>query len=128
MTQDHTREPLPTAQKLAQRAVEELTKGAPADVVTATALVGLLVVAVEGREVDVAEAPVKFAYEPRVVDDANGHLDDFLARDVRMVHFEATDESAWYATIELAGGAVWQLHFGADEPSRPGQSRAERVS
>ena len=91
-------------------------------------LVGLLVVAVEGREVDVAEAPVKFAYEPRVVDDANGHLDDFLARDVRMVHFEATDESAWYATIELAGGAVWQLHFGADEPSRPGQSRAERVS
>jgi hypothetical protein len=46
---------------------------------------------------------------PRIrIDDAwpddSEHLDDFMATDVAMVHFEALDQSQWYMTIELKDG------------------------
>lgn len=63
---------------------------------------------------------------PRVSLDENGTLDDFCATNVRMVHFEAIDNAAWYATIELANGDVWQLNFGSQALS--GYARAERVA
>lgn len=63
--------------------------------------------------------------EPRVKRDDDGTLDDFMARDVAMVHFEALDESAWYATIQLANGDVWHLDFGAKSPRAKGYAKAE---
>ena len=50
---------------------------------------------------------------PRIGLDADGTLDDFMARDVDMVHFEALSESRWYATIRLSDGRVFQLNYGA---------------
>lgn len=50
-----------------------------------------------------------------------------MARDVAMVHFEALDDAAWYLTVELADGQVWQLHFGARNPRARGYARAEQV-
>lgn len=64
---------------------------------------------------------------PRVDLDEDGTLDDFCATDVRLVHFEALDKAAWYATVELAGGEVWQLNFGARNSRAKGYARAERV-
>lgn len=77
--------------------------------------------------IDEQPAPAP-ASEPRVGLDDDGHLDDFLAENVKMVHFEATDESAWYATVTLADGRVWQLNFGAQNTETPGFARAEQVS
>ena len=65
---------------------------------------------------------------PRVGIDEDGQtLDDFMATDVAMVHFEAIDDSAWYATVKLASGEVWQLNFGAHNHRARGYARAERV-
>ncbi|MCG7596330.1 hypothetical protein [Mycobacterium sp. PSTR-4-N] len=110
-----------SARELAERAADELAAGLSTAWVPAVVALALE----QTREPEPIDAA---SLEPRVVDDANGHLDDFLARDVRMVHFEATDESAWYATIELADGTIWQLHFGARDPSQPGYSRSERIA
>ncbi len=66
---------------------------------------------------------------PRVSTDEDGQtLDDFKAGNVRMVHFEAIDETAWYATIELNDGQIWQLHFGAHNSRARGYSRAEQIA
>ena len=65
---------------------------------------------------------------PRISLDSDGTLDDFMANDVKMVHFEALDESRWYATVELTDGQVWQLNFGAQNPRSYGYARAEAVS
>lgn len=65
---------------------------------------------------------------PRVGLDDDGRLDDFMAEDVKMVHFEAIDESGWYATVTLTDGRVWQLNFGAQDTGAPGFARAEQVS
>lgn len=68
-----------SAKMLAQRAMEELTQGTPADVVTATALVGLLVVATEGPvESDIDQlaafsATIELA-EQRGMPEHGGHL------------------------------------------------------
>lgn len=64
---------------------------------------------------------------PRVSLDEDGTLDDFAATGVETVHFEALDDAQWYATIKLTGGEVWQLNFGARNPSAKGYARAERV-
>lgn len=65
---------------------------------------------------------------PRVGLDDDGRLDDFMAEDVKMVHFEAIDESGWYATVTLSDGQAWQLNFGAQDTETPGFARAEQVS
>jgi len=57
----------------------------------------------------------------------DGKLDDFMARDVEMVHFEALDECAWYATVVLASGEIWQLNFGARNERAKGYARADWV-
>jgi hypothetical protein len=69
---------------------------------------------------------------PRIrIDDAwpddSEHLDDFMATDVAMVHFEALDQSQWYMTIELKDGQVWQLHFGARNSRAQGYAQANKI-
>ena len=65
---------------------------------------------------------------PRIgLDDDGQTLDDFMATDVAMVHFEAIDDSAWYATIQLASGEIWHLDFGAQNRRARGYARAEQV-
>jgi hypothetical protein len=64
---------------------------------------------------------------PRIGLDEDGTLDDFAATDVEAVHFEAIDDAAWYATIELRNGEIWQLHFGAHNSRARGYSRAEQI-
>jgi hypothetical protein len=63
---------------------------------------------------------------PRIAE-YDGQLDDFLAGDVQAVHFEATDQSQWSATVTMRDGEVWQLKFGAKNPSARGYAFAERV-
>jgi hypothetical protein len=59
--------------------------------------------------------------------DEDGQLDEFRAEDVKLVHFEATDQSQWYLTVELTDGQVWQLKFGAKNDRAAGYAFAERV-
>jgi hypothetical protein len=63
----------------------------------------------------------------RILEEDDGTVDDFLARNVRMAHFEALDSSQWYLTIELASGAIWQLSFGAQNPRAKGYARVDLV-
>jgi hypothetical protein len=63
---------------------------------------------------------------PRI-EEYEGQLDDFLASDVQAVHFEATDQSQWCATITMRDGGVWQLTFGAKNPNAKGHAHAEQV-
>ncbi len=66
---------------------------------------------------------------PRVnLDEDAGTLDDFCATDVKLVHFEAIDDSNWYATIELSDGQVWQLNFGCNHHTRPGRRDGPRLA
>ena len=65
--------------------------------------------------------------DPCVVLDDDGTLDDFCAVDVKLVHFEATDDADWYATIELVNGEIWQLNFGAFSPKAKGYARADKI-
>ncbi|AAN12495.1 hypothetical protein PBI_CHE8_97 [Mycobacterium phage Che8] len=64
---------------------------------------------------------------PRIQLDDDGTLDDFYAEDIKSVHFEAIDQSAWYATLHLADGRIWQLNFGAQNRRARGYAQAERV-
>lgn len=64
---------------------------------------------------------------PRVSLDDDGTLDDFYATDISSVHFEAIDQSAWYAVIHLVDGRIWQLNFGAKNDCAKGYALAERV-
>lgn len=64
---------------------------------------------------------------PRVRLDEGGMLDDFCAKDVKLVHFEAMDEADWWLSVEMADGQVWHLNFGARNPRAKGYARAERV-
>lgn len=64
---------------------------------------------------------------PRIGLDEDGTLDDFAATDVELVHFEAIDDTAWYATIQLYDGRTWQLNFGAHNPRARGYARAEQI-
>jgi hypothetical protein len=54
-------------------------------------------------------------------------LDDFMARDVKWVHFEALDECRWCANIKLANGQLWTLTFGSITGRARGYASAERV-
>ncbi len=66
---------------------------------------------------------------PRITyDEPSGPLDDFMATNVAMVHFEALDQSQWYATVQLDDGQVWQLKFGAKNDQAAGYAFTERVS
>jgi hypothetical protein len=65
---------------------------------------------------------------PRVSLDDDGTLDDFMARDVAMVHFEALDQSQWYLTVKLTDGTLWQLHFGAKNSRAAGYAWAEQIT
>jgi hypothetical protein len=62
----------------------------------------------------------------RVNRDDDGTVDEFFARDVRMVRFKALDQSQWYVTLELANGDIWQAHFGASHPDAKGYAFIER--
>lgn len=62
---------------------------------------------------------------PRITLDDDGGLDDLLARDVSMVHFEATDTCEWYGTFQLRDGTVWQVFFGAKNSKAKGVTRVE---
>ena len=53
-------------------------------------------------------------------------LDEFSARDVWLVHFQALDRSQWHITLELANGDVWQVRFGASHPQVEGYAAMER--
>lgn len=64
---------------------------------------------------------------PRITLDDDGTLDDFHATGVLSVHFEAIDQAAWYATITLADGRIWQLNFGARNSRAHGYAMEERV-
>lgn len=65
---------------------------------------------------------------PRIQLDPDGTLDDFMATDIAMVHFEALDQSRWYATVELNDGRIWQLHFGAENPRAYGYAHVEQIT
>lgn len=54
-------------------------------------------------------------------------LDEFIARDVDTVHFEALDQSRWYANVYLNDGQVWTLNFGAKNPAAHGYANAEQI-
>lgn len=62
----------------------------------------------------------------RVNRDDDGTVNEFFARDVRLVHFKALDQSQWHITLELANGDVWQAHFGASHPEAKGYAFIER--
>lgn len=63
---------------------------------------------------------------PRI-QEYDGELDDFLASDVQAVHFEATDQSQWYATVTMRDGPVWQLTFGAKNVNAKGFAHVEQI-
>jgi hypothetical protein len=65
--------------------------------------------------------------QPRIGLDDDGTLDDFAASDVKLVHFEALDQSQWYLAIELNSGDIWQLKFGACNDRAKGYAFAEQV-
>jgi hypothetical protein len=65
--------------------------------------------------------------DPRISLDDDGTLDDFAAVGVKLVHFEALDQSQWYLTVELHDGAIWQLKFGACNDRAKGYAFAEQV-
>jgi hypothetical protein len=65
--------------------------------------------------------------DPRISLDADGTLDDFAAVGVKLLHFEALDQSQWYLTVELNDGAIWQLKFGARNDRAKGYAFAEQV-
>lgn len=48
-----------------------------------------------------------------------GHVDT--------VHFEALDQSRWYANVYLNDGQVWTLNFGAKNPAAHGYANAEQI-
>lgn len=54
-------------------------------------------------------------------------LDEFIARDVELVHFEALDDCRWYANIKLADGQLWTLNFGSVSGRARGYANAEQV-
>lgn len=58
-------------------------------------------------------------------DDDN--LDEFIATDVKAVHFEALDDCRWYANVELVNGELWTLNFGSVSGRARGYANAERV-
>jgi hypothetical protein len=62
----------------------------------------------------------------RVNRDDDGTVNEFFARDVRLVHFKALDQSQWHITLELANGDIWQAHFGASHPQAKGYAFIER--
>jgi hypothetical protein len=62
---------------------------------------------------------------PRINLDQDGTLDDFYATNIQYLHFEALDDAQWYATIQLDSGEIFQLHFGAKNPSAKGYARVE---
>ena len=62
---------------------------------------------------------------PRIKTYPDGTLDDFVAVDVQMVHFEAVDDCRWYATIFLDDGNIWTLNFGSATPRAKGFANAE---
>lgn len=72
--------------------------------------------------------PPAVAKAPRINLDDDGTLDDFAAWGVKMVHFEAMDQSQWCLTVELDNGDVWQLRFGARNDRALGYAFAEQVS
>ncbi|MCV7100060.1 hypothetical protein [Mycobacterium palustre] len=72
-------------------------------------------------------ASIALPENPRIGLDEDGTLDDFAATNVESVHFEALDDTAWYASITLRGGREWQLNFGAHNPRARGYARAEQV-
>ena len=54
-------------------------------------------------------------------------LDDFVATDVKSVHFEALDDCRWYANIELNDGQLWTLNFGSVSGRARGYANAELI-
>lgn len=54
-------------------------------------------------------------------------LDEFIATDVRMVHFEALDDCRWYANVFMNDGQVWTLNFGSVTGRAKGFANAEQV-
>lgn len=58
-------------------------------------------------------------------DDAN--LDEFIAHNVKAVHFEALADCAWYANVYMADGQVWTLNFGSVTGRAKGYANAEQV-
>lgn len=65
--------------------------------------------------------------QPRIQRDADGTLDDFHVTNVKTLHFEAIDQSRWYATVILDSGEEWQLDFGAQNANAKGYARAEQI-
>jgi hypothetical protein len=65
--------------------------------------------------------------QPHINLDDDGTLDDFAVSDVKLVHFEALDQSQWYLTVELNNGALWQLKFGARNGNAKGYAFAEQI-
>lgn len=73
------------------------------------------------------DQPCPTVPNPRIGLDDDGTLDDFYATGVQSVHFEAIDESAWYANIHMDDGRIWQLNFGAKNSRAHGYAKAERA-
>lgn len=63
----------------------------------------------------------------RIVEDDNGTVDDFSAKNAQLVHFEALGNAQWYLTVELVNGEIWQLHFGAKNARAKGYARVDLV-
>lgn len=81
----------------------------------------------ESQRVILSPEPLWTGEENPRIQEYDGKLDDFLASDVQAVHFEATDQSQWYATVTMRDGTVWQLKFGASNPTAKGYAFAEQV-
>lgn len=93
-------------------------------------------VKVAGRVVDAIIAAVQPASEAS--DEANPYvgwdeepdddtLDEFIAKDVESVHFEALDDCRWYANVKLNDGQLWTLNFGSVTGRAKGYANAEQV-
>lgn len=54
-------------------------------------------------------------------------LDEFVARDVDCVHFEALDDCRWYANIFMRDGQIWTLNFGSVTGRAKGYANADQV-
>lgn len=66
----------------------------------------------------------RVSYDEEPDDDT---LDDFMARDVEWVHFEALDDCRWYANVQLRNGELWTLNFGSVTGRARGYAHAERI-
>lgn len=63
--------------------------------------------------------------DPRIGLNDDGSLDEFVAFNPQMVHFEAMSDNEWWIGITLDDGTMWHIDCGAVNPRAKAYARAE---